>query len=200
MTVAQGVSIGGIGTTGKSIKDGLHVVVRMNFAIANLLFDAIEKGLDVSVEVPLVDACERGEGQCVQPLGDAQVVPPANIFLVRIIGPGVVGNANNGFLDIDEPGCLQVLARPVVVCDWARDSPCCVGKVSVPLHELALGVERTIVAARLHINLNVFYPTAARLEVSAAVSASRMHVQGACVRVDFLIQLWPACDAAAGHP
>ena len=62
MTVAQGVSIEGIGTTGKSIKDGLHVVVRMNFAIANLLFDAIEKGLDVSVEVPLVDPGEGCNG------------------------------------------------------------------------------------------------------------------------------------------
>ncbi|KAJ8118030.1 hypothetical protein OPT61_g919 [Boeremia exigua] len=144
----------------------LHVVVRMDFAVADFLLDAVEQRLDVGVQVPLVDAGEGREGQCVQPLGDAQVVPPANVLLVRVIGPRVVGHANDRLLDVDEAGGLQVLARAVVVGDWARNPPGCVGEVAVPLDELALGVKGAVVAARLHVDLHVLDPAAAGLQVA----------------------------------
>jgi hypothetical protein len=161
----------------------LHVVVRMNFAVTNLSAHLVHDWLDVGVEVPLVDAGEGCEAECFEALGDAQVVPPADVLLVGVVGPRVVGDADDRLLDVDEAGRLQQLAGAVLVCDWARDPVGGVGEPAVPLDQHAVGRQRVVVAARLHVDFNVLDPAGAGLEV----------------REDFLVQLGPARHAAARH-
>jgi hypothetical protein len=59
----------------------------MKLAITDFLTDTLEERFDVGVKIPLINSCKRGKGEGVQSLGNAQVVPPANVFLVWIIRP-----------------------------------------------------------------------------------------------------------------
>lgn len=119
------------------------------------------------VQIPPVDSGEGREAQCVQALGDAQVVPPADVLLVRVVRPRVVGDANNRLLDVDEAGRLQQLARAVLVRDWARHSLRGIVDIAVPLPQHAVRRQGAVVAARLHVHLDVLDPAGARLQVSA---------------------------------
>ncbi len=85
---------------------------------------------------------------------------------MRVIGPCVVGDADNRLLDVDEAGGLQQLAGAVLVRDWARNSVRGVGEPAIPLCEHAVGGQCVVVAARLHVDFNVLYPAGAGLEMS----------------------------------
>jgi hypothetical protein len=102
----------------------LHVVVRVDFAVTYLLADLLDQWFDVCIQVPLINSCERRKGQGLEAFGDAQVVPPPNVFLVRIIGPRVVRNADDRLLNVDETGRLQQVTGTVLICNWARDPVC----------------------------------------------------------------------------
>ena len=147
----------------------LHVVVGVDFAIANLLAHVFEQGLDMGIQVPLVDACERREGQGLEAFCYAQIVPSANVFLVRVVRPRVVGNTDDRLLDVDEAGLLQQLARAVLVGNGARHSVCGVGEPAIPLDKHAVLRERVVIAARLHVDFDVLDPACAGLEVSAEI-------------------------------
>jgi hypothetical protein len=144
----------------------LHVVVRMNLAVTYFLAHALEQWFDVCVEVPLVDPGKGRKRQGFQTLGYAQVVPPANVLLMGIVGPRIVRDANDSLLDIDEACRLQVLAGPVLIGNGSRNAPCGVSQPLVPLHKLALGIEGAVIAAWLHVDFDVLQVAAAGSEVS----------------------------------
>lgn len=78
----------------------------MNFAVTYLSADLFEYWFDMRVQVPLIDPIERRKSECVQAFSDAQVVPPANVLLVRVVGPRIVGNSNYRLLYVDEASLL----------------------------------------------------------------------------------------------
>lgn len=139
----------------------------MNFAVTDLSANLLEHRFNVRIQVPLVHSRERGIGQCVEALGDAQVVPPADVLLVRVIGPRVVRDANYSLLDVYEACLLEQLASSVLVCNRARNSIRSVCNPSVPLREHAVRGKCIVVATGLHVNLNVLDPAGARFQVSA---------------------------------
>lgn len=136
----------------------LHVVVRMNFAVTYFPANIVKQWLDVRIQVPLIDSCERGIGEGVQALGYAQVVPPANVLLVRVVGPRIVGDANDRLLDVDEASLLQQLASAVLVCDGAGNAVRGVCEPPVPFDEHTVLRKCVVVAARLHVDFDMLYP------------------------------------------
>jgi hypothetical protein len=103
------------GVTERDCDIDLHIVVRVNFAVANLQAHSLEHRLNVFFQSPPVHSYERGEGQGFQTLSQAQIVPPTDFFLVRVIGPRVEGCPNHFFLDVDESRILQQLPSSVLV-------------------------------------------------------------------------------------
>jgi len=59
----------------------------MNFAVTYFSAHLVQHWPDVLVEVPRIDSGEGRNAECFEALGDAQVVPPANVFLVWVIRP-----------------------------------------------------------------------------------------------------------------
>jgi hypothetical protein len=141
----------------------------MNLAVTYLSTDRLQHWPDVLVEVPPVDSGEGRGAECFEALGDAQVVPPANVFLVGVIGPRIIWDADDCFLDVDEAGLLQQLAGAMLVCDWARDPVGGVCEPAVPLIQMRVGREGVVVAARLHVDLDVLDPASAGFEVAAVI-------------------------------
>lgn len=59
----------------------------MNLTVAYLLPHTFEERSNVLIHVPAIYSAEWTETQRFQAFGDAQVVPPADLLLVRVIGP-----------------------------------------------------------------------------------------------------------------
>jgi hypothetical protein len=53
---------GSVPMGGRAVERDLHVVVRMDFAVADFPANTLEDWPDMCVEVPLIDPCERCKG------------------------------------------------------------------------------------------------------------------------------------------
>ena len=59
----------------------------MNFLVAYLGPYCFDEWLNVLIQIPLVHPYERRDAHSFQALTYAQVVPPSNLFLMRIVWP-----------------------------------------------------------------------------------------------------------------
>jgi hypothetical protein len=89
---------------------------------------------------------------------------------MRVVGPRIEWCADHFLVDIDEASILEQLAGVRVVRDWAVHPLRRVGEVVVPADDCAVGSERLVGTAGFQIDLDVFYPALAGLQVSVVVS------------------------------
>ncbi len=105
------------------------------------------------VRAPPVDSGERRETQRFQALRDREVVPPANLLLMRVCRPRVVRSPDDELLDVDEAGRGQHLPRVVLVRDGPEDAVGGVREVLVPLRDGRVRGQGAVVASRLQVDL-----------------------------------------------
>lgn len=103
-------------------------------------------------------------------------------------------------MDVDKAGILEELAGILIVCNRAVDPLCGIRQVVVPPHERAVRRKGAVDAPRLEINLDVFYPPLAGLQMPSGTLAWKQRLPaGKSIREHLLVQVGPARDAAAGQ-
>lgn len=139
----------------------------MNFLVAYLGPYCFDEWLNVVIPIPPVHPCERRDAHSFQTLTYAQVVPPADLFLMRIVWPRIVRCPDDDFLDVDKAGCLQHLTSVVLISDGTRNSLCGIGQVIVPLRYRAILGKCVVVALGLEVDLHLLNPSGSWPQMSA---------------------------------
>ena len=139
----------------------------MNFVQRNFLLDFLHKRSNVLVGIPSIDAGERSQAKRFQSIRESEIVPSPDLLLMWIRWPAVQRGADYLLLDIDEPCRLQHLPRCMLILDRLVETVGGFLQVVVPLDEIRVSGKSSIVAARLQVNFDLFYPSNAGLEMSA---------------------------------
>ena len=139
----------------------------MNFLVAYLGPYCFDERLNVLIPIPPVHPCERRDAHSFQTLTYAQVVPPADLFLMRIVWPRIVRCPDDDFLDVDKAGCLQHLTSVVLISDGTRNSLCGIGQVIVPLRYRAILGKCVVVALGPEVDFYLLNPSGSWPQMSA---------------------------------